>query len=143
MKASQVFALIVTSAALCASVSAFAGVGDAAAAMIPAAGPASLVVHDDAAAVRGVLLRSAHYPTSREARQLRPSGTVEVWMEIGRDGQLLGSGIDKRSGSPQLDDEALRAVRRGRYPALSSQTLQGQASQRFIAPITFTPDGQG
>ena len=76
---------------------------------------------------------SKHYPTSREARQLRPEGTVRVWIELDRTGQLLGSGVDAGSGSPILDSEAPAHGAAGRYTALPARSvLRGRRSHRFV-----------
>lgn len=89
------------------------------------------------AAVRRYLNEVKRYPTSREARQLRPQGTVRVWFELDRSGQLLGAGIDTPSGSPLLDHEALRTVRNGRYPAVPPDAFSGASSLKLVVPIEY------
>jgi protein TonB len=91
--------------------------------------------------LRGYLNGIKRYPTSREARQLRPTGTVRVWIELDRAGQLLGAGIDTSSNSMLLDQEALRTVRGGRYPKFPDDAFQGQAFHRFVVPIEYVLDG--
>jgi protein TonB len=91
--------------------------------------------------LRGYLSGIKRYPNSREARQLRPTGTVKVWIELDRAGQLIGSGIDSSSGSSLLDSEALRTVRNGRYPTFPAEGFPGQSFHRFIVPIEYLVDG--
>lgn len=94
---------------------------------------------DDAyrAAIRRYLNEMKRYPTSREARQLRPQGVVRVWFELDRAGQLLGLGIDAPSGSPLLDREALRTVRNGHYPPVPADAFVGASSLRLVVPIEY------
>jgi protein TonB len=89
--------------------------------------------------LRGYLDSIKKYPTSREARQLRPQGTVRIWMDIDRAGQLLASGIEGSSGSLLVDNEALRTVRNGRYPAFPADAFAGQPSHRFVIAIEYKP----
>lgn len=91
--------------------------------------------------LRGYLNGIKRYPSSREARQLRPQGTVRVWVELDRGGQVLGSGVHASSGSPILDGEALRTVRNGRYPPFPADAFAGQTFHRFVVPIEFVLDG--
>lgn len=83
------------------------------------------------------------YPTSREARQLRPQGTVKLWIEIDRAGQLLGAGVETSAGTLLLDNEALRTVRNGRFPAFPDAAFAGQPSRRFVVPIEYLPAAGG
>ncbi|MGS0754234.1 TonB family protein, partial [Roseateles sp. GG27B] len=89
--------------------------------------------------VRNMLNAAKRYPTSREARQLRPKGTVKVWLEIDRAGQILGAGIEASAGTLLLDNEALRTIRNVQYPAFPAEAFVGQASRRFIVSIEYQP----
>jgi protein TonB len=91
--------------------------------------------------LRGYLNGIKRYPNSREARQQRPQGTVRVWIELDRTGQVLGSGVHSSSGSPLLDNEALRTVRTGRYPPFPADAFVGQTFHRFVVPIEFVLEG--
>ncbi len=82
-----------------------------------------------------------HYPTSREARQLRPEGTVKVWLEIDRAGQLLDSGVESSSGILLLDHEALRTVRNGRCPPFPADAFVGQGKHRFVVAMEYLRPG--
>lgn len=81
------------------------------------------------------------YPTSREARQLRPKGTVKVWIEIDRNGDLQDCGVEATSGLLMLDQEALRSVRGGRYPPIPPDAFAHQAKPRFVVAMEFLPPG--
>ena len=81
------------------------------------------------------------YPTGREARQLRPQGIVKVWVELDRNGDLLDSGIENSAGILMLDQEALRSVRNGRYPAMPAEAYAGQAKHRFVVAMEYLPPG--
>jgi len=87
--------------------------------------------------IRSMLNAAKRYPNSREARQLRPQGTVKVWIEVDRTGRLLGSGIEASAGTLLLDNEALRTVRNVVYSAFPAELFVGQASRRFIIPIEY------
>ena len=93
------------------------------------------------AELRSYLNGIKRYPTSREARQLRPQGTVKLWLTLDRSGQLLDVGVESSSGSIILDNEALRTVRNGRFPAIPPEAFTGQASRKFIVPIEYVTTG--
>jgi protein TonB len=107
------------------------------AAAVPARNPDQVYLGE----LRGYLNGIKRYPTSREARQLRPQGTAKVWIEIDRAGQLLGAGIELSSGSLLLDNEALRTVRNGRYPAFPADAYGGQSSHRFVMSLEYLLEG--
>jgi protein TonB len=87
--------------------------------------------------LRAYLNSIKKYPSSREARQLRPQGTVKIWIELDRAGQLLGAGVEASAGTLLLDNEALRTVRNGRFPAFPAEAFAGQPSRRFVVPIEY------
>lgn len=81
--------------------------------------------------------RNKRYPTSREARLTHPEGTVKVWLELARDGRLLGAGILGSSGSNLLDGEALRSLRNTSFAPMPSDAFAGEASHRFSASLKY------
>lgn len=91
--------------------------------------------------LRGYLNSIKRYPTSREARQLRPQGIVKLKLEIDRAGQLLSATVEASSGSLLLDNEALRTVRNGRFPAIPADAFAGQATKTFIVPVEYLHEG--
>ena len=77
------------------------------------------------------------YPSSREARQSRPEGTVHLWLELNRLGQLLAAGVVNSSGFSVLDQEALKTVRTGQFPAMPESAFSGQTSHRFHVQLRY------
>lgn len=82
------------------------------------------------------------YPSGREARQSRPTGTVRVWLELDRNGQLREAGIETGSGSMLLDHEALRTVRGGQYPPFPQDAFPGESQHRFAVGLDYRLDNQ-
>lgn len=78
-----------------------------------------------------------HYPTSREARQLQPTGTVRLWIDVDRSGHLLASGLERSSGRALLDQDALRNLRNARLPAFPAAAYEGQADHRFEFAVEY------
>ena len=91
--------------------------------------------------LRSYLNSIKRYPTSREARQLRPQGTVRVKLEIDRGGQLLNASVEATSGSLLLDNEALRTVRNGRFPPIPADAFAGQNTRSFIFSMEYLQEG--
>jgi protein TonB len=91
--------------------------------------------------LRGYLNSIKRYPTSREARQLRPQGVVKLKLEIDRAGQLVNATVEVSSGSLLLDNEALRTVRNGRFPAIPAEAFAGQATRTFTVPMEYLHEG--
>jgi protein TonB len=81
------------------------------------------------------------YPSTREAREKRPSGTVRIWISVQRSGQLGEAGVEASSGSMILDNEALRSVRSGRYPPFPNNVFAGQPSRRFVVGMAYALSG--
>jgi len=107
------------------------------AAGVPAHNPDELYI----AELRRHLESVKRYPTSREARQTRPQGTVRLWIELDRAGQLLGSGVETSAGTLLIDNEALRTVRNARFPAFPPDAFAGKNSFRFVIPIEYVAPG--
>lgn len=61
-----------------------------------------------------------------------------MWIDIERNGQLLGVGVETSSGTLLLDNEALRTVRSGRFPAFPADAFGNQTHHRFVLPIEYT-----
>jgi protein TonB len=121
---------------------------DAIRAPAPAAAPAPATAGRTASpediyisGLRAYLNSIKRYPTSREARQLRPQGIVKLKLEIDRAGQLLNATVEATSGSLLLDSEALRTVRNGRFPAIPADAFTGQATRIFIVPVEYLHEG--
>ena len=93
-----------------------------------------------AVTLRRYLESIKRYPSSREARQLRPVGTVRVWIELDRTGQLREAGLEQSSGVALLDLEALRTARTGRYPPFPDGAFAGAAQHRFVFALEYKLD---
>lgn len=93
-------------------------------------------------ALQNHLADVVRYPRSVEARAAWPTGTVLVWLELDRSGALRASGIEAGSGSHLLDEAALAAVRRIRFPVFPREAFAGRASLRFSVPFDYVLMGQ-
>lgn len=93
------------------------------------------------AQILAYLERVKRYPTSREARLTRPTGTARVWFDLNRKGQLLASGLATSSGSNLLDAEAMRTLRTGNFPPFPETVYPGDEAHRFVAAIKYEVDG--
>lgn len=80
------------------------------------------------------------YPSSREARLTRPQGTVQVWLEIDRQGRLIDCGVLQSSGSNLLDAHALSMLRASRYPSFPEDAFHRETTHRFSAYLKFQID---
>jgi len=93
--------------------------------------------HDYLSQLVAYLEKIKRYPSSREARQSRPEGTVQLWLELNRLGQLLAVGVVNSSGFNLLDQEALKTVRTGQFPAMPESAFSGQTSHRFHVQLRY------
>lgn len=89
--------------------------------------------------VREHLKNIKRYPTGREASLQRPTGVVEVWFVLDRNGALLDMGIETSSGSMLLDAAARSTVRRGEYPKFPDEVWSGKQQHRFTVQLDFYP----
>jgi protein TonB len=85
--------------------------------------------------VRGI----TRYPTSKEARMLRPFGAVEVGFTLTRTGEVGNVTLIKPSGFSVLDQQALSIVRGGSYPKFPEGAWPGAAEHRFTVTVDFVP----
>ncbi len=89
------------------------------------------------ARMREQLAQFAHYPTSKEARLVRPRGQTVVWFTLDRNGEMTGSGIASSSKSMILDAQALSEVRLLRYAQFGADCFPGEAQQRFRVAFNY------
>lgn len=94
-----------------------------------------------AASFKAYLNSVKRYPTSREARQLKPVGTVRLVVEIDRAGSLVNAAVETTSGSILLDNEALRTARNGRFPPIPSDAFAGQSTVKLVVALEYTLEG--
>ncbi|GAB4063664.1 TonB family protein [Uliginosibacterium sediminicola] len=93
------------------------------------------------AELRGYLNSIKRYPTSREARQQRPTGTVKVWVLLDRAGQVVDAGVENSSEAMLLDREALRTVRTARFNAFPADAFAGESTHRFVVSLEYVLEG--
>jgi periplasmic protein TonB len=113
------------------------------AAYVPAPAPAAETRPDLEAQYAATLYadidRRKHPPDSPQYRLHHPSGEVRVGFTILRSGASQGVTVERSSGSAILDQEALRLVASGQYPAMPAKAFVGQAQHRFAITIAFPP----
>jgi periplasmic protein TonB len=84
----------------------------------------------------GAEIRSRIERRKRAIRGTSAGGTATVRLMVAADGRLLGLALAQSSGSPELDQAALDAVRRaGRFGPAPAQL--GLAQHAFALPIRF------
>ena len=94
--------------------------------------------HSYEAIILGVLEKNKRYPTSREARLSHPEGTVKVWLELDRRGELTNCGISLSSGSNILDGDALKTIKSATFPPFPEKSFPSEESHRFIANLKYS-----
>ena len=109
---------------------------------IPSAPSAPSTASIYEAQLRSYLEKIKRYPTSREARLTRPQGAGRVWLEISRNGQVLGVGVMTSSGSNLLDGEALKTLKNGSYPTFPEDAYVGESAHKFSATLNYTLEPQ-
>ncbi len=109
---------------------------------VPSAQPVPSTASIYEAQLRSYLEKIKRYPTIREARLTRPQGAVRVWLEISRNGQVLGVGVMTSSGSNLLDGEALKTLKTGSYPAFPEDAYVGENAHKFSATLNYTLEPQ-
>lgn len=83
------------------------------------------------AAIRNRVERQKRYP-----RGVAANGTTILRISVTTAGRLNGVGVAKSSGHPKLDQAAVAAVKRARYPA-APESLGG-GPYRFNLPVGFS-----
>ena len=87
--------------------------------------------------LRAYIRSITEYPTSGDARRLRPEGASVVRFTLTRDGALKSAEIERPSGSPILDKQALSIVRNGTYPSWPSDAWAGSSEHVFTVTVQF------
>ena len=77
------------------------------------------------------------YPTSGDARRLRPEGASVVRFTLTREGGVKAVEMERGSGSPILDKQALAIVRGGQFPAWPADAWPGSAEHVFTVTVQF------
>lgn len=87
--------------------------------------------------LRSYIRSITEYPTSGDARRLRPEGSTIVRFVLSRVGQISGVEVDKTSGSPILDRKAVSIVREGKYPAMPADAWPEKSDHTFTVTVEF------
>jgi len=88
--------------------------------------------------VLAYLEKNKKYPTSRQARESRPEGTVKVYLDLNRLGQVVGYGVLQSSGSNLLDSEAIKVIKFAALPPFPDESFVGEQTHRFIANLKYS-----
>jgi protein TonB len=88
--------------------------------------------------VLAYLEKNKKYPTDRQARESRPEGTVKVYLELNRLGQVHGFGILQSSGSNLLDAEAIKVIKFASLPPFPEDSFIGESTHRFVANLKYS-----
>jgi len=88
--------------------------------------------------VLAYLEKNKNYPTSRQARESRPEGTVKVFLDLNRLGQVVGFGVMQSSGSNLLDAEALKVIKFASLPPFPEESFVGETTHRFVANLKYS-----
>jgi TonB family protein len=86
--------------------------------------------------------RTKRYPTSREASISHPSGTATVWVDVSRDGRVIGRGVQDSSYSQILDQMATTLVGRASYAAFPADGWTNGSTHRFVVAYRFSQDSE-
>jgi protein TonB len=84
------------------------------------------------------LEKNKKYPTGRQARESRPEGTVKVYLDLNRLGQVHGFGILQSSGSNLLDAEAIKVIKFASLPPFPDDSFVGESTHRFVANLKYS-----
>jgi protein TonB len=95
-----------------------------------AAGTSAGIARDYSRQVAMVLSRT-------KPRTAHEAGAVEVEFRIGPDGAITSAGVNRSSGNEKLDDLAIAALRRARFPAPPAAMTAEQLFYRTL--YTFKP----
>jgi len=83
--------------------------------------------------------RQKVYPHSREATMEQPQGKVVVWLEVSRNGEVVGSGIETPASSMLLNRAAEGSLRRlkqvEKFPA---EAFAGIDKKRFTVTFNYS-----
>lgn len=83
--------------------------------------------------------RQKVYPRSREASMEQPQGRVLVWLEVSRNGEVVGSGIETPASSMLLNRAAEGSLRRlkqvEKFPA---EAFAGIDKKRFTVTFNYS-----
>ncbi|GAB4063072.1 TonB family protein [Uliginosibacterium sediminicola] len=105
----------------------------------PPAAPAqnASVENSYVAKLRAYIRSITEYPTSGDARRLRPEGSTIVRFVLSRAGAVSDVQVERSAGSPILDKKAVSIVAGGSYPAMPADAWVGAAEHVFTVTVQF------
>jgi len=83
--------------------------------------------------------RRNHPPDSAQYRLQRPHGEVQVRFVLLRNGEPRTVSVVRSSGSAILDQEAVKIVASGHYPAMPEKCFVGEMQHTFLVTIEYQP----
>lgn len=79
------------------------------------------------------------YPNSKEARTLKPHGSVVVRFTLTRSGEVRDVAVEQPSPVMLLNQQALTTVRNGTPPHMPDQTWANAAEHVFTVTLDYEP----
>lgn len=79
------------------------------------------------------------YPTSKEARTMKPHGSVVVRFTLTRDGEVRDVQIERPSPVMVLNQQALSTVRGGNPPRMPAQAWGNTSEHVFTVTLDYEP----
>ena len=93
-----------------------------------------------AATLRADIDARTRPPDSLQYRLRHPSGEARVRFLLSRTGEIRSANLSSTSGSPILDEAAVKIVASGRYPPMPADAFVGEIQHMFTVTIEFRPD---
>jgi protein TonB len=90
--------------------------------------------------LRGYYQRISKYPTSKEARLLKPAGSVVVRFTLSRTGEVRDVVVDRSSGNQILDRAAMATVKSGAPPQFPELAWASAPEHVFTVTLEFDPN---
>jgi periplasmic protein TonB len=119
---------------------------DAALVAVPAAAPSGPVTVSKpdleslyTAQLLADIKRRNHPPDSAQYRLQHPHGEVQVRFVLSRSGEARAVSVARSSGSPILDQEAVKVVASGHYPPMPEKAFVGESQHAFLVTIEYQP----
>jgi len=106
----------------------------------PAPPPSAAIEGSYVTSLRGYYQRITKYPTSKEARLLKPAGAVVVRFTLTRSGEVKDVVVDRSSGNQILDRAALATVKSGSPPQFPEQAWTSASEHVFTVTLEFDPN---
>jgi protein TonB len=90
-------------------------------------------------ATRAYYQTISKYPVAKEARLLKPQGSVVVRFTLTRTGEVRDVVVERSSGNQILDRQALSTVKSGRPPPFPEQAWASAPEHVFTVTLDYEP----